>query len=171
MQANETQNSRVYIRVGELEIDISGNQKEVDTHLIEILEGQEWSTALAKIRSKRENAIFAAIEAAKKAGIPNRGEAFCSLIESCNILKKPDMVLAAIHYLKDVESTKEIPPRKILDLFKEANLEPPKNLSLYFQRLIEKNFLSIPDKHAGKNKFASLTLEGRAHLNNISKNK
>ena len=103
MEVSNSQNARVYIRVGDIEIDISGEQQEVDTHLMKIMEGEEWSTALTKIRSKRETAIAAAIQAAKNTGLPNRGSAFKSLIESCNISKKPDRVLAAIHYLKDVE--------------------------------------------------------------------
>ena len=169
MERNESHDSRVYIRVGDIEIDISGDQQDVDSHLMKIMEGEEWSTALTKIRSKRDSAIAAAIEAAKLSGLPNRGHAVKGLIESCNINKKPDQVLAAIHYLKDVESIDDLPPRKILELFEEATLSPPKNLSLYFNRLVERNFLSIPPNHSGKNRFANLTLEGRAHLDKISK--
>ena len=103
MESSESQEARIYIRVGDIEIDLSGEQQEVDGHLMKIMEGEEWSTALAKIRSKRDSAITAAIEAAKNSGLPNRGSAFKTLIESCKITKKPDRVLAAIHYLKDVE--------------------------------------------------------------------
>ncbi len=169
MERNESHDARVYIRVGDIEIDISGDQQDVDSHLMKIMEGEEWSTALAKIRSKRDSAIAAAIAAAKTSGLPNRGDAFKTLIETCNINKKPDQVLAAIHYLKDVESIEDLPPRRILELFENAKLSPPKNLSLYFNRLVEKNFLSIPSNSSGKNRFANLTLEGRAHLDKISK--
>ena len=123
METSNSQSARVYIRVGDIEIDISGEQQEVDAHLMKVMEGEEWSTALTKIRSKRETAIAAAIQAAKNTGLPNRGSAFKSLIESCNISKKPDRVLAAIHYLKDVEGINDVPPRVIMDLFLDSQLE------------------------------------------------
>jgi len=169
MESSESQDARIYIRVGDIEIDLSGEQQEVDGHLMKIMEGEEWSTALAKIRSKRDSAITAAIEAAKNSGLPNRGSAFKTLIESCKITKKPDRVLAAIHYLKDVEGVNDLPPRVIMDLFSDAELEPPKNLSLYLNRLFEKKFLSTPSDSSGKNRNANLTSEGRAHLDKLSK--
>ena len=64
-----TGNSRVLIRVGDVEIDISGSQKEVDAEMMKISKGDDWSTAIARVRSVRESAIAAAIEAAKKSGI------------------------------------------------------------------------------------------------------
>ena len=169
MESSESQDARIYIRVGDIEIDLSGEQQEVDGHLMKIMEGEEWSTALAKIRSKRDSAITAAIEAAKNSGLPNRGSAFKTLIESCKISKKPDRVLAAIHYLKDVEGVNDLPPRVIMDLFADAELEPPKNLSLYLNRLFEKKYLSTPPDSSGKNRNANLTPEGRAHLDKLSK--
>ena len=169
MESSESQEARIYIRVGDIEIDLSGEQQEVDGHLMKIMEGEEWSTALAKIRSKRDSAITAAIEAAKNSGIPNRGSAFKTLIESCKITKKPDRVLAAIHYLKDVEGVNDLPPRVIMDLFSDAELEPPKNLSLYLNRLFEKKFLSVQSGSSEKNRNANLTSEGRAHLDKLSK--
>tara|TARA_Y100001980_G_C14555336_1_gene343661 strand:- start:2644 stop:3153 length:510 start_codon:yes stop_codon:yes gene_type:complete len=168
MATSKSHNSRIYIHVGDIEIDISGEQQDVDSHLIKIMDGEEWSIALSKIRSKRDSAIAAAIKAAKLSGIPSRGNAFKQLIDNCNISKKPDQVLAAIHYLKDVESLDDIPPRVILNLFEDSKLEPPKNLSLYFNRLVEKGYLSIP-KESDKNRYANLTLEGRVHLDNLSK--
>jgi len=169
MESSESQDARIYIRVGDIEIDLSGEQQEVDGHLMKIMEGEEWSTALAKIRSKRDSAITAAIEAAKNSGLPNRGSAFKTLIESCKITKKPDRVLAAIHYLKDVEGVNDLPPRVIMDLFSDAELEPPKNLSLYLNRLFEKKYLSTPSDSSGKNRNANLTSEGRTHLDKLSK--
>ncbi len=168
METNKTHGSKIYIHVGDLEIDISGEQQDVDSHLKSIMDGEEWSIALSKLRSKRESAIAAAIKAARLSGLPRRGEAFRELIENCKINKKPDQVLAAIHYLKEVESLEDIPPRVILSLFEESKLEPPKNLSLYFNRLVEKKFLSIP-QGSDKNRFANLTLDGRVHLDKISK--
>ena len=92
METDDPQDARIYIRVGEIEIDISGAQQEVDAHLMKIMEGEDWSTALAKIRTTRNSAIKAAIEAAKKSGLPNRGTAFKALIDNCGLTKKPDRV-------------------------------------------------------------------------------
>ena len=168
METDDPQDARIYIRVGEIEIDISGAQQEVDAHLMKIMEGEDWSTALAKIRTTRNSAIKAAIEAAKKSGLPNRGTAFKALIDNCGLTKKPDRVLAAIHYLRDVEGINDLPPRIIMDIFEHAELEPPKNLSLYLNRLLEKGFLIIPSNSPGKNRFAILTPEGRTHLDKLS---
>ena len=104
-------NSRVLIRVGDVEIDISGSQREVDAEMMNIRDGEQWSTAIAKVRSARETAIAAAVEAAKKSGMPERGSAFRSLIENSTLTKKPDQVLAAIQYLRDVEGIDDSPPR------------------------------------------------------------
>ena len=50
-------NSRVLIRVGDVEIDITGSQKEVDAEMMNIREGEEWSTAIAKVRSARRESF------------------------------------------------------------------------------------------------------------------
>ena len=75
------------IRVGDVEIDISGSQKEVDAQMMNIREGEDWSTAIARVRSVRETAIAAAMEAAKKNNLPERGSAFRSLIENSSLMK------------------------------------------------------------------------------------
>ena len=38
METSNSQNARVYIRVGDIEIDISGEQQEVDAHLMKVME-------------------------------------------------------------------------------------------------------------------------------------
>ena len=169
MKASEgTGNSRVLIRVGDVEIDISGSQREVDAQMMEIREGEQWSTAIAKVRSAREAAIAAAVEAAKKSGMPERGSAFRSLIENSTLSKKPDQVLAAIQYLRDVEGTDDSPPRVLKKLFDDSGLGAPDNLSLYLNRLVERGFLTCPPGSKDKNRYAVLTPEGRAHLDRRS---
>ena len=163
-----TGNSRVLIRVGDVEIDISGSQKEVDAQMMDIREGEQWSTAIAKVRSAREAAIAAAVEAAKKSGMPERGSAFRSLIENSTLTKKPDQVLAAIQYLRDVEGTADSPPRVLKKLFDDSGLGAPDNLSLYLNRLVERGFLTCPPGSKDKNRYAVLTPEGRAHLDRRS---
>jgi len=163
-----TGNSRVLIRVGDVEIDLSGSQKEVDAEMMNISKGEDWSTAIARVRSVRESAIAAAIEAAKKSGMPERGSAFRSLIENSSLTKKPDQVLAAIQYLREVEGKDDSPPRVLKQLFDDSGLTSPDNLSLYLNRLIERGFISCPPGASGKNRYAVLTPEGRAHLDRRS---
>ena len=161
--------ARIYIRIGDVEIDIAGARKEVDAKLLRIKEGEEWSTALSKIRTTRDAAITAAVEAAKNSGLPERGSAFRALIESCGLVKKPDQLLAAIQYLRDVEGINDSPPRSIIELFDQAEIEQPGNLSLYLNRLRERGMLTIPPGSPDKNRFAILTPEGRAHLDKQSR--
>ena len=54
--------------------------------------------------------------------------------------------------------------RIINQLFEDAGMEAPGNLSLYLNRLRERKFLVIPDGSEDKNRFAVLSDEGRAHL-------
>jgi DNA-binding MarR family transcriptional regulator len=163
-----TGNSRLLIRVGDVEIDLSGSQKEVDAEMMNIRQGEEWSAAIAKVRSARESAIAAAVEAAKKSGMPERGSAFRSLIENSTLSKKPDQVLAAIQYLREVEGIDDSPPRVLKQLFHDSGLGAPDNLSLYLNRLIERGFITCPPGANEKNRYAVLTPEGRAHLDRRS---
>ena len=160
--------ARLLIRVSGTEIDISGSQREVDAKMMKIRDGEQWSTAIAKVRSAREAAIAAAVEAAKMSGLPERGTAFYALINNSSLSKKPDQVLAAIQYLRDVEGVADSPPRVLKNLFTESGLEPPDNLSLYLNRLLEKGFIGYPPGTPEKNRFAVLTPEGRAHLDRRS---
>ena len=122
--------AKVLIRAGDVEIDISGAQTSVHERLIRIKEDDTWSIALSRIRNARENAIEAAVEAARDAGLPERGSSFKALIDNCSLIRKPDQVLGAIQYLRDVEGVNDSPPRVIDQLFEDAGLEPPGNLSL-----------------------------------------
>ncbi|MBT3657367.1 MAG: hypothetical protein HN544_04110, partial [Euryarchaeota archaeon] len=94
---------------------------------------------------------------------------FRALIENCSLIRKPDQVLGAIQYLRDVEGVNDSPPRVIDQLFIDAGLEPPGNLSLYLNRLREKGFLVTPPSAKEKNRYAILTPEGRAHLDKRSR--
>ena len=153
----------------DVEIDISGAQNSVDERLIRVKEDDTWSIALSRIRNARERAIEAAVDAARDAGLPERGSAFRALIENCSLIRKPDQVLGAIQYLRDVEGINDSPPRVIDTLFEDAGLEPPGNLSLYLNRLRERGFLVTPPSAKEKNRYAILTPEGRAHLDKRSR--
>ncbi len=161
--------ARVLIKAGDIEIDLTGAQTSVDERLTRVRDDDTWSIALSRIRNARELAIEAAIEAARSSGLPERGSAFKSLIDNCNLVRKPDQVLGAIQYLRDVEGINDSPPRIIDGLFEDAGMPPPGNLSLYLNRLRDRGFLSIPPSAKEKNRYATLTPEGRAHLDKRSR--
>ena len=161
--------AKILIRAGDVEIDLTGAQSSVDERLVRVREDDTWSIALSRIRNARELAIEAAVEAARGAGLPERGSSFRALIENCSLIRKPDQVLGAIQYLRDVEGVNDSPPRVIEILFEDAGLEAPGNLSLYLNRLRERGFLSIPPSAKEKNRYSVLTPEGRAHLDKRSR--
>ena len=104
--------SKIIITAGDLEIDVSGATVEVDARLIQMRHEDTWSIVLERLRDARDAAIDAAIDAARDVGLPERGSAFRALVENCTLRKKPDQVLAAIHYLRDVENITDSPPRR-----------------------------------------------------------
>ena len=93
MSKDTESRSRIHIKVGDIEIDVSGAQQEVDAEILKLREEEDWSAALAKVRSAREEAIAAAVDAAKRSGLPERGTAFKALLDNCNLTKRPDQVL------------------------------------------------------------------------------
>ena len=130
--------AKITVTAGDLEIDVSGATVEVDARLIQMRHDDTWSIVLERVKEARDAAIEAAIDAARDAGLPERGSAFRSLVENCALNKKPDQVLAAIHYLRDVENVRDSPPRVVNQLFSDGGIDPPGNLSLYLNRLRER---------------------------------
>ena len=160
--------NRIHISVGDVVIDLEGATIQVDDEF-DLLKGDDsWSNMIDKLRDARELAIHAAVKAVKDVGLPERGSAFLALVNKSALQRKPDQVLGAIHYLRDVEGKNDCPPRVIEELFEDAGLEKPGNLSLYLNRLREKEFLQIPQGEEDKNRYAILTPEGRAHLDKRS---
>ena len=90
---------------------LSGAQSSIDERLTRVRQDDTWSIALSRIRNARERAIEAAVDAAREAGLPERGAAFRALIDYCSLLRNPDQVLGAIQYLWDVEGVHDSPPR------------------------------------------------------------
>ena len=161
--------TRISVVAGDISIDLSGAESEVDAKLLSLRDEEAWSVSLARVRDARGQAIQAAVDAARAAGLPERGSAFKALIDNCNLIRKPDQVLAAIHYQRDVEGINDSPPRVINQLFEDAGLAPPGNLSLYLNRLRERGYLVIPPSANEKNRYAILTPEGRGHLDKRSR--
>ena len=159
---------RLTIQAGDVEIDLEGAAIQIDEQLSHIKAEHTWTVLLERIREARESAMEAAVTAAREAGLPERGSAFRALLENCALTRKPDQVLGAIHYLRDVEGIEDSPPRIVNELFIDAGIEPPGNLSLYLNRLKDRNFLMVPADKDDKNRFAILTPEGQAHLDKRS---
>ncbi len=159
---------RFTVQAGEVEIDLEGASIQIDEQIAQLKTEHTWTVLLERIREAREHALEAAVTAAREAGLPERGSAFRALLENCALNRKPDQVLGAIHYLRNVEGIEDSPPRVVNDLFEEAGIDPPGNLSLYLNRLKERNFLEVPDGKEDKNRFAILTPEGQAHLDKRS---
>ena len=161
-------NSKVSVIAGDIEIDLEGAAMEVEEQLILHRQDDTWTIMLDRLALARKDALEAAVSAAKEKGLPERGSAFRVLLETCSLERKPDQVLGAIHYLRSVEGIQDSPPRVINQLFTDAKIDPPGNLSLYLNRLRERKFLVIPPGKEDKNRFAHLTEEGRAHLDKRS---
>ena len=159
---------RFNVQAGEVEIDLEGASIQIDEQIAQLKTEHTWTVLLERIREAREHALEAAVTAAREAGLPERGSAFRALLENCALNRKPDQVLGAIHYLRNVEGIEDSPPRVVNDLFEDAGIDPPGNLSLYLNRLKERNFLEVPDGKEDKNRFAILTPEGQAHLDKRS---
>ncbi|MBO95890.1 MAG: hypothetical protein CMA80_04760 [Euryarchaeota archaeon] len=151
-----------------MEIDLEGAAIQIDEQVLQAKTEHTWTVLLERIREAREAALEAAVNAAREAGLPERGSAFRALLENCALTRKPDQVLGAIHYLRDVEGVDDSPPRVVNDLFTDAGIDPPGNLSLYLNRLKERSFLMVPTGKEDKNRFAILTPEGQAHLDKRS---
>ena len=160
---------RVSIQAGDIEIDLEGAAIQIDEQMAHMKAEHTWTVLLERIREAREQALEAAVTAAREAGLPERGSAFRALLENCSLTRKPDQVLGAIHYLRDVEGINDSPPRIVNELFTDAGIDPPGNLSLYLNRLKERNFLIVPTGKGDKNRFAILTPEGQAHLDKRSR--
>ena len=159
--------NKISIQVGEFEFASEGSQIEVDETFARFKEEGFWNIISERLEEAKDIAID--VSTSQQNSISERGMKFRTLVENCSLEGKPEQVLGALHFLRDVEGLDDCPPRVINALFEQANIEPPGNLSLYINRLIEKEFLSIPKKHGEKNRFAELTEAGRKHLENKAK--
>ena len=154
---------RISIRAGDVDIDLIGEQMEVEERMERLKEGGQWDIMLERLTVAADAAKITDSSSSNK---NDRGWAFKNMIDNCNLNRKPDQVLAAIHHLRSREGLKDCPPRVIEQLFEEAGLEKPGNLSLYLNRLRERGLLEIPMNVQDKNRYAVLTLEGLSHLSN-----
>ena len=134
--------NKISIQVGEFEFESEGSQIEVDEKFARFKEEGFWNIISERLEEAKDIAID--VSTSQQNSISERGMKFRTLVENCSLEGKPEQVLGALHFLRDVEGLDDCPPRVINALFEQANIEPPGNLSLYINRLIEKEFLSIP---------------------------
>ena len=104
---------RLTIQAGDVEIDLEGAAIQIDEQLSHVKVEHTWTVLLERIREAREAAMEAAVIAAREAGLPERGSAFRALLENCALSRKPDQVLGASHYLRDVEGSEDSPRRSV----------------------------------------------------------
>ena len=163
--------NKISIQVGEFEFESEGSQIEVDEKFARFKEGGFWNIIIERLEEAKDMTIDSSNSTSREKSIPDRGMKFRTLVENCSLEGKPDQVLGALHFLRDVEGLEDCPPRTINALFEQADIEPPGNLSLYINRLRDKEFLTIPKRHGDKNRYAELTEAGRKHLENKANNR
>ena len=173
---------RIYIKVGSDIIDLTGSSKEVQEDWLKIKEGDSWEEKLLKIKNARDSAVQIAAQRAVQSGIPERGSAFRRVLDSCNIEKTGDVILAAINYLRFVEKETNTPPRELKNLVSQSGKWSEEdvekwNLSLYINRMLEggvsgkkmEPFLEYPPGMPKKNRYVVLTDAGRNYLESLTR--
>lgn len=164
MRDGMNKTTKVSIHVGDFDFDAEGGQLEVDERLAQFKQEGLWDAMLERVQETIEFSKEATSINSNDENQPSRGINFRSLLENYALDGKPEQVLGALHFLREIEKLDDCPPRVINSLFEDAKIDPPGNLSLYINRLKERNFLKIPSKHGDKNRYAELTEEGRKHL-------
>ena len=162
--------NKISIQVGEFEFESEGSQIEVDEKFARFKEEGFWNIITERLEEAKDMTIDSSNSTSQEKSISDRGMKFRTLVENCSLEGKPDQVLGALHFLRDVEGLEDCPPRVINALFEQSDIEPPGNLSLYINRLRDKEFLTIPKQYGDKNRYAELTEAGRKHLENKANN-
>ena len=67
---NNAQEARLSIRVGNAKIDLRGTEQVVTAEILKLRADEQWSSAIKKVRDRREMAFEAAREAARTSGMP-----------------------------------------------------------------------------------------------------
>jgi len=156
--------SKISIHAGEFDFEAEGGQFEVEERVNQYKQEGFWGAMLERIQETIELSRESLSNNSNLESLPPRGADFRSLLENYSLDGKPEQVLGALHFLREIENLEDCPPRTINTLFEDAKIEPPGNLSLYINRLKERNFIQIPAKFGDKNRYAELTDEGRLHL-------
>ena len=113
--------NKISIRVGEFEFETEGSEIEVDEKYAQFKEEGFWSIITERLEEAKDMTIDATNNASQTKSIPERGMQFRTLVENCSLEGKPDQVLGALHFLRDVEGKEDCPPRVINALFEAVS--------------------------------------------------
>ena len=80
---------RVSIQAGDIEIDLEGAAIQIDEQMAHMKAEHTWTVLLERIREAREQALEAAVTAAREAGLPERGSAFRALLKTVHSPENP----------------------------------------------------------------------------------
>ena len=103
--------TRLTINVGDVEIDMVGGQSEIEERLTRIKEDGQWEILLEQIKIAVENSD---VSDTVPEGLCERGKIFRAMVENCNLDRKPDQILASIHYLRSSEGVDEARKRNLV---------------------------------------------------------
>ena len=159
---------RIYIKVGSDIIDLTGTAKEVQEDWLKIKDEDSWEGKLLAIKNARDSAVQIAAQRAVQSGIPERGSAFRRVLDSCEIEKTGDVILAAIHYLRFVEKETNTPPRELKNLVSQSgNISATQLTSLVSTvQSLNLTVLKVGDFTADSQSTVNFILEGADNLAN-----
>ena len=103
--------NKISIRIGEFEFESEGSQIEVDEKYAQFKEEGFWGIITERLEEAKDMTIDATNNTSQAKSIPERGMQFRTLVENCSLEGKPDQVLGALHFLRDVEGMEDCPPR------------------------------------------------------------
>tara|TARA_B100001564_G_C20640387_1_gene671848 strand:+ start:853 stop:1353 length:501 start_codon:yes stop_codon:yes gene_type:complete len=156
--------AKISVTAGDIEFELEGTPTEIEEMLTHLRQDDTWEIMMTRLNAAKIDSSDSPTSGSESSTDADRGVSFRNLIETCALKRKPDQVLGALHFLRDVEGIMDSPPRVINQLFDDAGIESPGNLSLYLNRLREREFLIIPEGSEDKNRFAILSTEGKAHI-------
>ena len=105
--------NKISIQVGEFEFESEGSQIEVDEKFARFKEEGFWNIIIERLEEAKDMTIDSSNSTSREKSIPDRGMKFRTLVENCSLEGKPDQVLGALHFLRDVEGLEDCPPRTI----------------------------------------------------------
>ena len=93
--------NKISIQVGEFEFESEGSQIEVDEKFARFKEEGFWNIISERLEEAKDIAID--VSTSQQNSISERGMKFRTLVENCSLEGKPEQVLGALHFLRDVE--------------------------------------------------------------------
>ena len=97
------QDSKLSIRIGEFEFEYEGSTYEIDEKLAEFKQEGLWGVITERLQDAKEQSIDSSVSVSQEKSISQRGMKFRTLLENCTLDGKPEQVLGAIHFLRDLE--------------------------------------------------------------------